>query len=68
MPKKHWALCVYAVLLTGFSFLSHGSQDLYPTHTQKTKGFNPHTANDYWALDAWARSPAAPSLGGSRSS
>ncbi|KAJ7321395.1 major facilitator superfamily domain-containing protein [Mycena albidolilacea] len=38
MPKKHWALCMYAVLLTGFNFLSHGSQDLYPTHTQKTKG------------------------------
>ncbi|KAJ7831205.1 hypothetical protein B0H14DRAFT_1185051 [Mycena olivaceomarginata] len=56
MPKKHWALCV---------FLSHGSQDLYPTHTQKTKGFNPHTAND---LGIGARSPAAPSPGGPRSS
>ncbi|KAG9000586.1 hypothetical protein FRB94_005332 [Tulasnella sp. JGI-2019a] len=32
MLKKHWLLCIYAVLLmTGFNFLSHGSQDLYPT-------------------------------------
>ena len=32
MLKKEWLLCVYAVLLmTGFNFLSHGSQDLYPT-------------------------------------
>ncbi|KAJ7339192.1 MFS general substrate transporter [Mycena albidolilacea] len=45
MLKKHWALCVYAVLLmTGFNFLSHGSQDLYPTYMQATKGFNSHTA------------------------
>lgn len=27
MLKRHWLLCVYAVLLmTGFNFLSHGSQ------------------------------------------
>lgn len=27
MLKKHWLLCIYAVLLmTGFNFLSHGSQ------------------------------------------
>ncbi|KAJ7257251.1 MFS general substrate transporter [Mycena haematopus] len=45
MLKKHWALCVYAVLLmTGFNFLSHGSQDLYPTYMEKTKGFSPHSA------------------------
>ena len=24
----------------GFNFLSHGSQDLYPTYLQTTKGFN----------------------------
>ncbi|KAJ6491979.1 MFS general substrate transporter [Mycena sanguinolenta] len=45
MLKEHWALCVYAVLLmTGFNFLSHGSQDLYPTYMMKTKGFNSHSA------------------------
>ncbi|KAF7308755.1 MFS domain-containing protein [Mycena kentingensis (nom. inval.)] len=45
MLKKHWVLCVYAVLLmTGFNFLSHGSQDLYPTYLQKTKGISAHSA------------------------
>ncbi|KAJ7438896.1 major facilitator superfamily domain-containing protein [Mycena galericulata] len=28
----------------GFTFLSHGSQDLYPTYLQKTKGFTAHSA------------------------
>ncbi|KAK7017799.1 MFS general substrate transporter [Favolaschia claudopus] len=41
MLKKHWALCVYAVLLlTGFNFLAHGSQDLYPTYVQQDKGLS----------------------------
>lgn len=30
--KKHWLLLIYLVLLmAGFNFMSHGSQDLYPT-------------------------------------
>ncbi|KAI9850721.1 MAG: hypothetical protein M1838_005212 [Thelocarpon superellum] len=30
--KRHWLLLVYMVLLmAGFNFMSHGSQDLYPT-------------------------------------
>ncbi|KAN0120388.1 MFS general substrate transporter [Hyaloscypha variabilis] len=30
--KKHWMLLIYMVLLmAGFNFMSHGSQDLYPT-------------------------------------
>ncbi|QKX59782.1 uncharacterized protein TRUGW13939_06924 [Talaromyces rugulosus] len=30
--KNHWLLLLYLVLLmTGFNFMSHGSQDLYPT-------------------------------------
>lgn len=45
MLKQHWLLCVYAVLLmTGFNFLSHGSQDLYPTYLQTTKNFTPYNA------------------------
>ncbi|KAI0733477.1 MFS general substrate transporter [Irpex lacteus] len=45
MLKKHWLLCIYAVLLmTGFNFLSHGSQDLYPTYMQDSKGFSSHDA------------------------
>jgi len=45
MLKLHWKLCIYAVLLmTGFNFLSHGSQDLYPTYLETTKGFSVHDA------------------------
>jgi len=30
--KRHWVLLIYLVLLmAGFNFMSHGSQDLYPT-------------------------------------
>ncbi|KIX05199.1 uncharacterized protein Z518_06071 [Rhinocladiella mackenziei CBS 650.93] len=30
--KRHWMLLIYMVLLmAGFNFMSHGSQDLYPT-------------------------------------
>jgi len=45
MLKIHWKLCIYAVLLmSGFNFLSHGSQDLYPTYLETTKGFSTHDA------------------------
>ncbi|PKI83555.1 hypothetical protein MVES1_002618 [Malassezia vespertilionis] len=38
MLKKEWMMCIYAVLLmTGFNFFSHSSQDLYPTMLQKAK-------------------------------
>lgn len=45
MLKNHWLLCIYAVfLMSGFNFLSHGSQDLYPTYLQESKGFTRHDA------------------------
>jgi SHS family lactate transporter-like MFS transporter len=45
MLKQHWLLCLYAVLLmAGFNFLSHGSQDLYPTYLEKSKGFSSRSA------------------------
>ncbi|KDR68317.1 hypothetical protein GALMADRAFT_231483 [Galerina marginata CBS 339.88] len=45
MLKQHWLLCIYAVLLmTGFNFLSHGSQDLYPTYLTASKGISSHNA------------------------
>jgi len=45
MLKRHWMLCIYAILLmTGFNFLSHGSQDLYPTYMTVSKGFSTHDA------------------------
>ena len=41
MLRIHWLRCIYVVLLmSGFSFLSHGSQDLYPTYLQETKGLS----------------------------
>ncbi|KAL1741574.1 major facilitator superfamily domain-containing protein [Schizophyllum fasciatum] len=46
MLRQHWLLCIYAVLLmSGFNFLSHGSQDLYPTYLQVSKGFTDHQAS-----------------------
>ncbi|TFK81741.1 MFS general substrate transporter [Polyporus arcularius HHB13444] len=45
MLRRHWLLCIYAVLLmTGFNFLSHGSQDLYPTYLTNAKLFTDHNA------------------------
>jgi SHS family lactate transporter-like MFS transporter len=37
---RHWKLALYAILLmTAFNFLSHGTQDLYPTFLQKQRHF-----------------------------
>lgn len=45
MLRVHWGLCVYAILLmAGFNFLSHGSQDLYPTYLKTSKGFDNYHA------------------------
>ncbi|KAH9851678.1 MFS general substrate transporter [Lenzites betulinus] len=45
MLRRHWLLCIYAVLLmTGFNFLSHGSQDIYPTYLTNAKLFTDHDA------------------------
>jgi SHS family lactate transporter-like MFS transporter len=42
IAKQPW-LYVYAILLmAAFNFMSHGSQDLYPTFLQKQRGFDPH--------------------------
>jgi len=41
MLATHWPLCIYAVILmAGFNFLSHGSQDLYPTYLETSKNFS----------------------------
>ncbi len=38
--KTHWRIGLYAVLLmTGFNFFSHGTQDLYPTFLQVQQHF-----------------------------
>jgi len=39
--KHHWLLLTYLVLLmAGFNFMSHGSQDLYPTMLSNQLGFS----------------------------
>ncbi|USP75447.1 hypothetical protein yc1106_02721 [Curvularia clavata] len=39
--KRHWLLLVYLVLLmAGFNFMSHGSQDLYPTMLKNQYNFS----------------------------
>ncbi|KAK7424854.1 Carboxylic acid transporter [Neonectria magnoliae] len=39
--KHHWLLLSYLVLLmAGFNFMSHGSQDLYPTMLENQLGFS----------------------------
>ncbi|KAF9208933.1 hypothetical protein BGZ59_010370, partial [Podila verticillata] len=41
MLKKHWLRCIYAILLmAGFNFMSHGSQDLYPTFLKVQLGYS----------------------------
>jgi len=41
--RRHWLLLTYLVLLmAGFNFMSHGSQDLYPTMLQNQFSFNPN--------------------------
>ncbi len=38
--KEHGVLFLYAVLLmTAFNYMSHGTQDLYPTFLEKQRGF-----------------------------
>ncbi|KAI9163846.1 Carboxylic acid transporter protein [Paramyrothecium foliicola] len=39
--RRHWLLLMYLVLLmAGFNFMSHGSQDLYPTMLENQLGFS----------------------------
>lgn len=40
--RTHWMTLIYLVLMmSGFNFLSHGSQDLYPSLLKLEKGFTP---------------------------
>jgi len=41
---EHWKLSLYLiVLMTAMNFLSHGTQDLYPTFLQKQRGLDTHS-------------------------
>ena len=40
LVRQHGALFLYAALLmTAFNYMSHGTQDLYPTYLEKQRGF-----------------------------
>ncbi len=44
--RDHWKLALYAiVLMTAFTFFSHGTQDLYPLFLQKQRGFGHGTVS-----------------------
>ena len=46
MLRTQWVRCIYGILLmTGFNFLSHSSQDLYPTIIEKSKLLSKDAAN-----------------------
>jgi SHS family lactate transporter-like MFS transporter len=39
--RRHWGLFIYATaLMTAFNYMSHGTQDLYPTFLQKQRGLS----------------------------
>jgi SHS family lactate transporter-like MFS transporter len=41
--RQHWKLAVYGIaLMTAFNFLSHGTQDIYPTFLQIQHHFDSH--------------------------
>ncbi|KAF8576266.1 carboxylic acid transporter protein [Ramaria rubella] len=41
MVRQYWGLWLYGlILMSGMNFLAHGSQDLYTTFMQRTKGFS----------------------------
>jgi SHS family lactate transporter-like MFS transporter len=43
---QHWRLALYAILLmTAFTFFSHGTQDLYPLFLQRQHGFDRATVS-----------------------
>ncbi len=47
----HWRLFVYLVLLMAMvNFISHGTQDMYPTYLQQQRGFTPARTSDFTAF------------------
>ena len=48
---SNWPRFVYLVLLMAMvNFISHGTQDMYPTYLQQQKGFSPHRTSDFTAF------------------
>jgi SHS family lactate transporter-like MFS transporter len=45
--RSHWKIALYAiVLMTGFNFFSHGTQDVYTTFLRVQHGFGPATVKN----------------------
>jgi SHS family lactate transporter-like MFS transporter len=45
--RGHWKIALYSiVLMTGYNFFSHGTQDLYATFLRVQHGFNPPTVKN----------------------
>lgn len=48
---RNWRRFAYLVLLLAMmNFISHGTQDMYPTFLQQQHGFNPQRTSDFTAL------------------
>jgi MFS transporter, SHS family, lactate transporter len=48
---RNWRRFVYLVLLMAVvNFISHGTQDMYPTYLQQQHGFDPHRVSDFTAF------------------
>src|SRR5450432_116897 len=69
MITQNWRLLIYAVLLmTAFNYMSHGTQDLYPTFLQKQRGLSVNQTApiaiiyNLGAIRGGARHPAHPGL------
>jgi SHS family lactate transporter-like MFS transporter len=45
--SQHWKIALYAIaLMTGYTFFSHGTQDLYPTFLQVQHHYGPATVKN----------------------
>ncbi len=45
--RGHWKIALYSIILmTGYNFFSHGTQDLYATFLRVQHGFNPPTVKN----------------------
>jgi MFS transporter, SHS family, lactate transporter len=48
---SNWPRFAYLVVLMAMvNFISHGTQDMYPTYLQQQKGFSPHRTSDFTAF------------------
>ena len=48
---RNWKRFAYIVVLMAMvNFISHGTQDMYPTYLQQQRGFSPHRTSDFTAF------------------